>query len=168
MRSRLPFGAVRGLGSPTLRSVPKRTGLGQIRHATSIPPPTASRAASFLQRHSIIKWALITSGSIVFGLSATTAIILGYDAFTYRDAHIGNVPATPLALHPEPGGPKKLPVLSHFVEENPDDEAAKSKSLQKEKLVIVGGGWAAVALLASLDPDEYDVTLIAPNNFFLL
>lgn len=147
--------------------MPSPARIAHIRHATSSPPPI-EKATSFLQRHSIIKWALITSGSIVFGLFSTTAIILGYDAFTYKDAHIGNVPATPLALHPNPGGPKNLPILSHFVEENPDEEVAKSKSLKKEKLVIIGGGWAAVSLLSTLDPDEYDVTLIAPNNFFLL
>jgi hypothetical protein len=120
----------------------------------------------------ILKWTFIATGSIVFGLSATTAIILGYDSFTYKDHHIGNVPATPLSLHPEPGGPKNLPILSHFVEEEVEDEGGaeskgKGKS-KKERLVIVGGGWAAVALLKGLDVDNYDITVIAPNNFFLL
>jgi hypothetical protein len=137
---------------------------------SSPPPPSVGKAASFLQRHTIIKWGVITTGSIIFGLTATTAIILGYDAFTYKEAHVGNVPASPLALHPQPGGPKNLPILSHFVEDGVEDpNAVESKALpKKERLVIVGGGWAAVALLKTLNPDEYDITLIAPNNFFLL
>jgi hypothetical protein len=171
MRTRLPFGAARPLQSLS-RPFPASFGRAHIRHATtSIPPPgtpPTQRAASFLQRHTIIKYTLFGIGSIIFGLTATTTLILGYDAMTYKEAHVGNVPSAPLALHPNPGGPKKLPILSHFVEDSPDSEVAESKASKKERLVIVGGGWASVALLASLDPDEYDVTLIAPNNFFLL
>jgi NADH dehydrogenase len=122
----------------------------------------------FLANYPALRWTIFGAGSIVFGLSATTLLLLGYDAMTYKEAHVDKVPPAPLALKPEPGGPKKLPVLSHFVDDthgskNPEGGRGKSK----ERLVIVGGGWAAVALLTQLNVDEYDVTLVSPNNFFL-
>lgn len=166
LRSRLPLRVTR-----SFQTAPIKRSLGPIRYATTSPPPL-EKTASFLQRHKVIKWTIYGAGSIVFGLVATTGIILVYDAMTYREAHVGNVPVAPLALHPNPGGPKNLPILSHFVEgsaESTTDGSSKDEKLsRKERLVIVGGGWAAVALLNSLDPDEYDVTMIAPNNFFLL
>lgn len=116
----------------------------------------------------MVKWTLLGTGSIAFGLSATVAIILGYDAMTYSDAHVENVPAAPLALKPKPGGPKNLPILSNFVDEEASADGQDLAEKKKERLVIVGGGWAAVSLLSTLNPDEYDVTLISPNNFFLL
>ncbi|PWN37261.1 nucleotide-binding domain-containing protein [Meira miltonrushii] len=133
------------------------------------PPPTAPplpppRRPGFFARHPAIKWTLFGAGSIVFGLSSTVLIILSYDAFTYKEAHVDKVPLTPLAMHPTPGGPNNLPILSHFVDETVD---VLPESKKKERLVIVGGGWASVALLMNLNPDEYDVVLVSPNNFFL-
>jgi len=87
----------------------------------------------------LFRWSLYAAGSVVFGLSATLGGVLLYDSFTYRDMHIGNVPAAPLALHPRPGGPKSLPVISDYVE-GEESEAAKTLG-QKERLVVVGGGW---------------------------
>ncbi|KIS68089.1 putative NADH dehydrogenase (ubiquinone) [Mycosarcoma maydis] len=106
-----------------------------------------------------------TIGSIVFGITATTVIILAHDALTYREAHADKVPLHPLALSPERGGPKNLPILSSYAEDE-QDEISK-KLANKERLVIVGGGWAAVGLLKSLDPEKYNVTLISPNNYYL-
>jgi NADH dehydrogenase len=37
----------------------------------------------------------------------------------------------------------------------------------KPKLVILGGGWGGVALLKTLNPDQYHVTLVSPTNYFL-
>lgn len=106
-----------------------------------------------------------TVGSIVFGLTATTAIILAHDALTYREAHVDKVPLHPLALAPNRGGPKNLPIVSAYPEDE-QDEVSKNLAA-KERLVIVGGGWAAVGLLKSLDPERYNVTLISPNNYYL-
>ncbi|SNX85333.1 probable NADH dehydrogenase (ubiquinone), 64 kD subunit, mitochondrial [Melanopsichium pennsylvanicum] len=106
-----------------------------------------------------------TIGSIVFGLAATTAIILAHDALTYREAHIDKVPLSPLALEPKKGGPKNLPILSSYAEDEQDDVSKKLAA--KERLVIVGGGWAAVGLLKTLDPEKYNITLISPNNYYL-
>lgn len=38
---------------------------------------------------------------------------------------------------------------------------------KKPKLVIVGGGWGAVAILKALPSDQYTVTVVAPDNFNL-
>ena len=37
----------------------------------------------------------------------------------------------------------------------------------KEKLVILGAGWGAAALLQDIDTNRYDVTVISPRNFFV-
>lgn len=75
----------------------------------------------------------------MFGLTTVLGVVLAHDALTYRESHLDGVPTNPLALHPLPGGPKGLPVVSHWVEEE-EDERAKQIS-QKERLVVVGGGW---------------------------
>lgn len=136
------------------------------RMASTDSSASSQPATSFLQRHRIVRYCVWGTFSIVFGVSATIAIILGHDAFTYRHVRLGDVPCSPLALHPESGGPKNLPIVSEFVEESQEDELGKELK-GKEKLVIVGGGWAAVSLLSKLDPGRYNVTLVSPNNFYL-
>jgi len=37
----------------------------------------------------------------------------------------------------------------------------------REKLVILGSGWAGFTLLSALDKSKYDVTLVTPRNHFL-
>lgn len=37
----------------------------------------------------------------------------------------------------------------------------------KEKIVVLGSGWAAVKFLLNVDTQKYDVTVISPRNFFL-
>lgn len=113
----------------------------------------------------VLRFTGYTIGSIIFGLTATTVIILAHDALTYREAHVSNVPLAPLALEPKTGGPKNLPILSSYAEDE-QDEISKNLA-KKERLVIVGGGWAAVGLLKTLDPEKYNVTLISPNNYYL-
>lgn len=68
-----------------------------------------------------------------------------HDAFTYTDRHVERVPVHPLALKPETGGPKNLPIAKALVADEEDDESRKIA--QKPRLVIVGGGWG-VRLLA--------------------
>ncbi len=135
---------------------------------TSTPLKEASTAATnkapgLVRR--VVRITGYTVGSIVFGLTATTAIILAHDALTYREANVDKVPLHPLALAPNRGGPKNLPIVSAYPEDE-QDEVSKNLAA-KERLVIVGGGWAAVGLLKSLDPERYNVTLISPNNYYL-
>ncbi|EST06899.1 Pyridine nucleotide-disulfide oxidoreductase, NAD-binding domain protein [Kalmanozyma brasiliensis GHG001] len=136
--------------------------------SASTPLNEAAQAISPKKRGIISKTLRFTGytiGSIVFGLAATTGIILAHDALTYREAHVDKVPLHPLALSPKKGGPKNLPVLTSYAEDEQDEVSKKLAG--KERLVIVGGGWAAVGLLKSLDPEKYNVTLISPNNYYL-
>ena len=65
-----------------------------------------------------------------------------------------------LALHPERGGAKNLPVVTHQLDDLAEDE-------EKPRLVIVGSGWGAVSVLRNLEKDKFNVTIISPNNYFL-
>jgi NADH dehydrogenase len=51
---------------------------------------------------------------------------------------------SPLALHPETGGPKNLPVARVQVDDEEDEE--NIKLAEKPRLVIVGGGWGVRVL----------------------
>lgn len=77
--------------------------------------------------------------STVVGVATVTAGILIHDVFTYNEKHVDRVPVSPLALNPEKGGPKNLPVVRVQVDDHEDEEARKLST--RPKLVIVGGGW---------------------------
>ncbi|KAK0524145.1 hypothetical protein OC834_005642 [Tilletia horrida] len=128
-------------------------------------PPRPRTRGLPLPRSPIIRYTFYTIGSAIFGVGVVIVGLLGYDAMTYREAHVGNVPTKPLALHPKPGGPKNLPIVSDQVDDLQDE--AHVKLCEKERLVIVGGGWAAVAVLQGLEPGRYNVTIVSPSNFFL-
>lgn len=61
-----------------------------------------------------------------------------------RPKHIEGVPVEPLALQPERGGPKNLPITKSYLSDVEDAEASELKS--KPHLVIVGGGWGVRGL----------------------
>jgi NADH:ubiquinone reductase (non-electrogenic) len=42
-----------------------------------------------------------------------------------------------------------------------------SNASPRERLVVLGSGWGAVALLKNIDPTLYDVSVVSPRNFFL-
>lgn len=85
------------------------------------------------------KYAGLFCLSSAIGVITLGAGILVHDVFTYNERHIDRVPVDPLALHPDRGGPKNLPIASVLVDDDQDDEA---KALSKRpKLVIVGAGW---------------------------
>jgi hypothetical protein len=77
--------------------------------------------------------------STVFGIGVLTAGVLLHDAFTYTDRHIERVPVSPLALNPERGGPKNLPIARVFMDDEADEENRQLAA--KPRLVIIGGGW---------------------------
>jgi NADH dehydrogenase len=41
------------------------------------------------------------------------------------------------------------------------------KLKEKPRLVVLGSGWGSVALLKSINPENYHVTVISPSNYFL-
>jgi NADH dehydrogenase len=81
--------------------------------------------------------------SSVVGVLAIGAGFFVHDAFTYNEKHVERVPVSPLALHPETGGPKNLPIVRVGVADEEDEEHKKLAS--KPRLVIVGGGWGVCA-----------------------
>ncbi|EJU00804.1 FAD/NADP-binding domain-containing protein [Dacryopinax primogenitus] len=123
-----------------------------------------SNAPLYLRRTFLIfKWSAYLVASTAVGLLTTGAVILGHDALTYSSKHVDRVPVSPLALRPETGGPKNLPIASILVDDEEDEE--NKKIALKPRLVIVGGGWGAMSLLKTLHPGDYHVTVIAPDTF---
>ncbi|KAI8074700.1 pyridine nucleotide-disulfide oxidoreductase-domain-containing protein [Gongronella butleri] len=128
--------------------------------ARAVAVPRSSRAFYATGRRQKLKW---------MGRAAvlTGAVGLGYVAYILREdreySHNGvelDPRPSPLALHPERGGTKNLPVVSHQLDEHAVEQ-------DKPKLVIIGSGWGAVALLKSLDKSKYNVTVVSENNYFL-
>jgi hypothetical protein len=94
--------------------------------------------------------------SACIGLVSITGAILIHDAFTYSTKHVHRVPVHPLALNPERGGPKNLPIARILAGDDEDDEAKHLGT--KPKLVIVGGGWG-VSIQFSPHVSQVDTTL---------
>ena len=42
-----------------------------------------------------------------------------------------------------------------------------NRETTKEKIVVLGSGWAAVKFVQNIDTSKYDVTIVSPRNFFL-
>jgi hypothetical protein len=94
----------------------------------------------FLYRTRLVaKYSAYLVASTAFGLAVLTGGVFIHDAFTYTDKHVDRVPVSPLALHPQRGGPKNLPVVSAFLGD--EEDKANSELAGKPRLVIVGGGW---------------------------
>ncbi|KAH8696108.1 putative NADH-ubiquinone oxidoreductase 64 kDa subunit [Talaromyces proteolyticus] len=105
-------------------------------------------------------------GLIIVGGGAVVAGVFIYDATTYReDPSMEDIPVSELALNPKRGGPKNLPIAEILV----DDEDCENMQEQRDKpkLVILGTGWGSVALLKTLKPGDYHVTVVSPVNYFL-
>jgi NADH dehydrogenase len=99
-------------------------------------------------------------------IGATVLLIFAYDASTYKfDPEVDDLEISQIALSPQRGGPKNLPIAEHLID---DDETPEKKNQKhKPKLVILGTGWGSIALLKTLHPDEYHVTVVSPSNHFL-
>ncbi|KJA27081.1 hypothetical protein HYPSUDRAFT_63340 [Hypholoma sublateritium FD-334 SS-4] len=133
----------------------------RIRRYTSLPPPPST---SLLQKS---KTAAKVTGflclSSALGIVVVGTGILAHDAFTYNDRHVDRVPVNPLALHPDHGGPKNLPIARVLIDDEEDEEAQLLAA--KPKLVIVGGGWGAMGVLQTLHPGDYHVTLVSSDTY---
>lgn len=105
-------------------------------------------------------------GIIIVGCGAFVGGVFLYDASTYReDPVVEDVPVSELALNPKRGGPKNLPIAEILVDD--EDSEAMQEQRDKPKLVILGTGWGSVALLKTLNPGDYHVTVVSPVNYFL-
>ncbi|CAE6427992.1 unnamed protein product [Rhizoctonia solani] len=143
-------------------TVPRLTNPSPIPGSPAPPPPSWT---TLLMRRGIagLKWTGFLIGSSALGIGLLTGALFVHDAFTYNDKHVEKVPVNPLALKPETGGPKNLPIASSLVGDE-EDEEAKILS-QKPRLVIVGGGWGAVGVLQKLRPMDYHVTIVSPDTY---
>ncbi|KAF1966191.1 hypothetical protein BU23DRAFT_518532 [Bimuria novae-zelandiae CBS 107.79] len=134
--------------SPILRSV-----------STKPLPAPRSRLARFAWRSAA------AIGLFVAMSGALVVAFFIYDATTYKEeADTYDIPVSELALHPRRGGPKNLPIVEYFVD---DDEPDMKQNKHKPRLVVLGTGWGSVAMLKQLNPDDYHVTVISPSNHFL-
>ncbi|ORX38316.1 hypothetical protein BD324DRAFT_620416 [Kockovaella imperatae] len=137
-------------------------------NSTPIPEPVVvtpiSPNSRFSRRHPFTAFCLRLGISSVLGVGLIVGCILLHDAFTYSERHADRVPANPLSLHPRRGGKKNLPIIEANLDDEQDEVTRSLK--EKPRLVIVGGGWGAVALLQSLPTQSYNVTLISPQTYF--
>ncbi|KAK2746047.1 hypothetical protein FQN57_003387 [Myotisia sp. PD_48] len=107
----------------------------------------------------------ISGFAVILSAGAVLAFFI-YDSTTYRDTISSeDIPVCESALNPKRGGPKNLPIAEVFVDDY--DSPAKLEQKDKPRLVILGSGWGSVALLKSLNPGDYHVTVVSPVNYFL-
>lgn len=147
------------------------------------PPPKGNIIVRYTK--TAFRWTALLAGSSVVGLLVLTGGIFVHDAFTYSERHAEKVPVSPLALNPELGGPKNLPIAKVSMSDDENDEYRKLA--EKPRLVILGSGWGvssffgfcsavgrrlimrlqAVGVLQKLKPGDYHVTVIAPDTFMV-
>ncbi|SMQ53783.1 unnamed protein product [Zymoseptoria tritici ST99CH_3D7] len=136
----------------------------QLRLASSEVKPAPAKSPSRLVRYTYKLFAslglfVVISGGLVLAFFA-------YDATTYgAELETKELMVSELALNPRRGGPKNLPIVEYFVDDEEDENMRGQK--HKPKLVILGTGWGSVALLKQLIPGEYHVTVVSPSNHFL-
>lgn len=128
--------------------------------STSSTPKKRGVVFTFLNR-----FLAYTGGFILVSGGLVLAFFI-YDASTYReDLSYTDIHVSEQALSPERGGPKNLPIIDTLVDDDDCPEAIHIKD--KPKLVILGSGWGSVALLKTLHPGDYHVTVVSPVNYFL-
>jgi NADH:ubiquinone reductase (H+-translocating) len=124
-----------------------------------IPKPRSTFMRFFMRAFFYV--GIFSAGTVIFVVG-----FFIYDASTYKESPLVDAThVSSLALNPRVGGPKNLPIVEHFVDD--DDSDCKKTTKHKPKLVILGTGWGAVALLKTLKPEDYHVTVISPSNQFL-
>ncbi|EKM55109.1 uncharacterized protein PHACADRAFT_183946 [Phanerochaete carnosa HHB-10118-sp] len=156
-RLALPIPQLRRAFSTSLAKAEQASGAGG---SAGSPPPPKRKLPRF---RTVLKYSAYIVGSTVFGVFVLTGVIFLHDAFTYNEKHIEGVPVEPLALHPERGGPKNLPIVKVYLSDVEDEEASELRT--KPHLVIVGGGWGAMGVLNTLNPGDYHVTVVSPETY---
>ncbi|KAF8163513.1 hypothetical protein B0H34DRAFT_650236 [Crassisporium funariophilum] len=129
-------------------------------YTTETPPPKSS---IFQKTKTLARYTGYLGLSTVVGVLALGGGILVHDVFTYSDRHVDRVPVNALALNPELGGPKNLPIARVLVDDEEDEEA--KQMAEKPRLVIVGGGWGAMGVLQTLSPGDYHVTVVSTDTY---
>ena len=125
-------------------------------------PPLKPRSRSFLFFYRLFA----TTGAFFLISGGLVLAFFIYDASTYReDLTYTDIPVSEKALKPRRGGPKNLPIAEVLVDDDDSEEKVRQKN--KPKLVVLGSGWGSVALLKTLNPEDYHVTVVSPVNYFL-
>jgi NADH:ubiquinone reductase (H+-translocating) len=148
----------------TSRQPSRHTSLPSLLHTRTLvstkPLPTRGPLYRFIYRS--FAWAgafILTTGGLVVAFFI-------YDASTYNETPVvGDVPVSLAALNPPRGGPKNLPIVDTLIDDDDTDESIRQKN--KPRLVILGSGWGSVALLKTLRPEDYHITVVSPVNYFL-
>ncbi|KAL3419769.1 hypothetical protein PVAG01_08267 [Phlyctema vagabunda] len=132
-----------------------------LRYVSGKPlPQQKSRLLNFIYRSA----ALLGGSLAILGVGVVGFFL--YDASTYReDLSYKDIHVSEIALSPRKGGPKNLPIAEVQIDDDDSEDMQRQK--EKPKLVVLGGGWGSVALLKTLNPDEYHITLVSPTNYFL-
>lgn len=113
-----------------------------------------------------LKYCGLTFGVVCGSIGGLIVLFFIYDYNTYPEHEvIDNLVVPELALNPMRGGPENLPILQQHLDSFDTDD--KEGSRHKPKLVVLGSGWGSVAVLENLDPNDYDVTVVSPTNYFL-
>ena len=60
--------------------------------------------------------------------------------------------------------PPLIPRIGQIVE----DLLLKRGGVRKERVVILGTGWGAAAVMGRLDPLRYEIVCVSPRNYFLM
>jgi Pyridine nucleotide-disulphide oxidoreductase len=61
----------------------------------------------------------------------------------------------------------KIKAYAKIVDSNPSKRTNILESSPRERIVILGTGWASYSLCKSLDSTIYDVVVVSPRNYFL-
>ncbi|KAG5654134.1 hypothetical protein H0H81_007186 [Sphagnurus paluster] len=145
-------------------STRNRTSFHRFSSTQAVPPPASSAPRRPFHRARLVaRYTGYAALSTAVGIVVLTAGIFIHDVFTYSERHLDRVPVSPLALKPERGGPKNLPIARVQVDDEEDEENARLA--EKPKLVIVGGGWGAMGVLKTLHVGDYHVTVISSETF---
>lgn len=138
-------------------------------HNSRVYATEASNAPPVKQRSRFVRALYKTFAFAGFTVITTGVLVIAfflYDASTYKDEVEGyDIPIPEIALNPRRGGPKNLPIAEYLVDDGDSEEQARQ--MAKPKLVVLGCGWGSVALLKNINPDNYHVTVISSNNYFL-
>lgn len=144
--------------SPFRKPIPRQQSCSAS-HSSLRPQQRGRMFRFFYQAFAYTGGFLIISGSLVLAFFA-------YDATTYREnVTYTDVPVSVAALEPRRGGPKNLPIAEVLVDDDDSEELSRQKD--KPRLVILGSGWGSVALLKTLNPEDYHITVVSPVNYFL-
>ncbi|KAE9962298.1 hypothetical protein EG328_000679 [Venturia inaequalis] len=151
---------------PPTATVPpkKRIPLLPLQWRRPISTKELPRYNSRLARFAYRSLTFVGLGVVVLGGAVVLFFI--YDASTYKsDPSVEDLTVSEIALNPRRGGPKNLLIAEHLIDDDDDEKTRGVK--HKPKLVILGTGWGSVAILKTLNPDEYHVTVVSPSNHFL-